>query len=148
MPKNFNGQPAEVLLVEDNEGDVVLTREALARGEVHVSLHDVGNGAEALAFLRREGPYADASRPDLILLDLNMPIMDGREFLGVLKNDRDLCTIPVVVLTTSEAEQDIVRSYELHASCYITKPVDFTQFRIIIQQLKDFWFTVARLPAS
>ena len=146
MPKRFTSHPAEILLVEDNEGDIVLTRAALAEGKVHVSLHDVRNGVEALAFLRREAPYTDAPRPDLILLDLNMPKMDGRELLVHLKDDQTLRAIPVVVLTTSEAEQDILRSYQLQASCYVTKPVDFSQFQTIIHDLKRFWFTMARLP--
>jgi chemotaxis family two-component system response regulator Rcp1 len=137
---------AQILLVEDNEGDALLTREALKDSKLHIELDRVCNGVEALSYLRREGEYHSADRPDLILLDLNMPKMDGRQLLDILKNDPDLKSIPVVVLTTSAAEMDIVKSYELQASCYITKPVDFDQFKIILDHLKEFWFTLVRLP--
>ena len=148
MPKKFNGQCAEVLLIEDNEGDAILTEEALLDSKTHISLHAVHDGEEALAFLRREGNYHDAVRPDLILLDLNMPRMDGRKFLEIVKREPSLASIPVVILTTSEAEQDILESYKLQASCFVTKPVDFSQFQTIVQQLSEFWFTVVRLPAT
>lgn len=138
----------EILLVEDDEGDVVMTREALDEGKVLNRLHVVGDGVEALSFLRREGTYADAPRPDLILLDLNLPRRDGRQVLGEVKNDPELRRIPVVVLTTSEAEEDILRSYDLHANAYVTKPVDFNRFVAVIQQIDDFFISVVRLPGS
>lgn len=138
----------EILLVEDDEGDVVMTREALDEGKVLNRLHVVGDGVEALSFLRREGAYADAPRPDLILLDLNLPRRDGRQVLGEVKNDPELRRIPVVVLTTSEAEEDILRSYDLHANAYVTKPVDFNRFVAVIQQIDDFFISVVRLPGS
>ena len=139
---------AEILLVEDNPGDVRLTREALKEGKIlnHVSV--VGDGVEALAFLRREDKYANAVRPDLILLDLNLPKKDGREVLAEIKADAGLKKIPVVILTTSAAEQDILKTYDLHANCYITKPVDLEQFIKIVQLIQDFWFTIARLPSG
>ncbi len=139
---------AEILLVEDNPGDVRLTREALKEGKIlnHVSV--VGDGVEALAFLRREDKYANAVRPDLILLDLNLPKKDGREVLAEIKADAGLKKIPVVILTTSAAEQDILKTYDLHANCYITKPVDLEQFIKIVQLIEDFWFTIARLPSG
>ena len=139
---------AEILLVEDNPGDVRLTREALKEGKIlnHVSV--VGDGVEALAFLRREDKYANAVRPDLILLDLNLPKKDGREVLAEIKADAGLKKIPVVILTTSAAEQDILKTYDLHANCYIIKPVDLEQFIKIVQLIEDFWFTIARLPSG
>ena len=140
------GKPVEVLLVEDNPGDVRLTLEALKDGKVNNHLSVVEDGVEALAFLRREGKYADASRPDLILLDLNLPKKDGREVLAEIKTDEDLKRIPVVVLTTSKAEEDILKTYNLHANCYITKPVDFDQFVIVVRLIEDFWFTIVKLP--
>ena len=135
-----------VLLVEDNPGDVRLTKEALRDGKMRNSLSVVGDGVEALAFLRREGQYGDAARPDLILLDLNMPKKDGREVLEEIKRDPDLKRIPVVILTTSSAEQDILKSYDLHANCYIAKPVDLEQFITIVKSIEDFWLTVVKLP--
>ncbi len=142
------GKPVEVLLVEDNPGDVRLTLEAFKEGKVNNRLSVVEDGVEALAFLRREGKYADASRPDLILLDLNLPKKDGREVLAEIKADEDLKRIPVVVLTTSKAEEDILKTYNLHANCYITKPVDFDQFVIVVRLIEDFWFTIVKLPRS
>ncbi len=142
------GKPVEVLLVEDNPGDVRLTLEALKDGKVNNHLSVVEDGVEALAFLRREGKYADASRPDLILLDLNLPKKDGREVFAEIKTDEDLKRIPVVVLTTSKAEEDILKTYNLHANCYITKPVDFDQFVIVVRLIEDFWFTIVKLPRS
>jgi two-component system, chemotaxis family, response regulator Rcp1 len=136
----------EVLLVEDNPGDVRLTREALREGKVFNHLSVARDGEEALAFLRREGPYADAPRPDVILLDLNLPRKDGREVLEAIKADATLRTIPVVILTSSEAERDIARAYELNANCYITKPVDLDQFITVVKSIEDFWFTVVKLP--
>lgn len=138
--------PIEVLLVEDNPGDVRLTREALIEGKVRNNLSVVPDGVEALAFLRREGRYAEAARPDVILLDLNLPRKDGREVLEEIKADPALRSIPVVVLTSSEAERDIARAYALHANCYITKPVDLDQFITVVKSIEDFWFTIVKLP--
>lgn len=137
-----------ILLVEDNAGDVRLTREALLEGKVSNELVVASDGVEALAILRREGVHHGAARPDLILLDLNLPKMDGREVLAAVKNDPALMRIPVVVLTTSKAEEDILRTYDLHANCYITKPVDFEKFVEVIKSIDDFWLTVVRLPPS
>ncbi len=141
-------EPIEILLVEDSPADVDLTREALEDAKVSNNLHVVADGVEALAFLRREGPYAEAPRPDLILLDLNLPKKDGREVLAEIKADPALRRIPVVVLTTSEAEQDIVRSYDLHANCYITKPVDLDAFIEVVRSIEGFWLAIVRLPAE
>jgi two-component system, chemotaxis family, response regulator Rcp1 len=140
------GRPIEILLVEDNPGDVRLTIEGLNEGKVRNNMHVAKDGVEALAFLRREGQYADAVRPDLILLDLNLPRKDGREVLADIKADSNLKTIPVVVLTTSRAEQDVLHSYELQANCYITKPVDLEQFIHVVKSIEDFWLTVVTLP--
>jgi chemotaxis family two-component system response regulator Rcp1 len=140
------GRPIEILLVEDNPGDVRLTMEGLTESKVHNNLHVARDGVEAMAFLRREGEHAAAVRPDLILLDLNLPRMDGREVLSAVKSDPKLKTIPVVVLTTSRAEQDVLRSYELQANCYITKPVDLGQFITVVKSIEDFWFTIVTLP--
>jgi CheY-like chemotaxis protein len=140
------GAPIEVLLVEDNPGDVRLTREALRDNKVHIHLSLVEDGVEAVTFLRREGKYANAPRPDLILLDLNLPRKDGREVLKEIKGDGDLKQIPVVILTTSTAEQDILRTYDFHANCYITKPVDFEQFLRVVKAIEDFWLIVVKLP--
>jgi chemotaxis family two-component system response regulator Rcp1 len=143
-----DGRPVEILLVEDNPGDVRLTIEALRDGKVYNHLNVARDGVEALAFLRREGAFGDAPRPDLILLDLNLPRKDGREVLADIKSDPALRTIPVVVLTTSRAEQDVMRSYELQANCYITKPVDLEQFIIVVQSIENFWLTIVTLPSS
>ena len=140
------GRPIEILLVEDNPGDVRLTIEGLNEGKVRNNLHVARDGVEALAFLRREGELHDAVRPDLILLDLNLPRKDGREVLADIKSDPDLKTIPVVVLTTSRAEQDVLHSYQLQANCYITKPVDLEQFIMVVKSIEDFWLTVVTLP--
>jgi len=140
--------PIEILLVEDNPGDVELTREALEESKVHTRLSVARDGVEALAFLRREGAHADATTPDLILLDLNLPKKDGRAVLADIKADPVLRHIPVVVLTSSQAEQDILRAYELHANCYVTKPVDLDQFIRIVQSIEQFWFTVVKLPRT
>ena len=139
-------EPIEVLLVEDNPGDVRLTREALKEGKVRNNLSVAPDGVEALAFLRRQGKYADAPRPDVILLDLNLPKKDGREVLEEIKADPALRSIPVVILTSSDAERDIVRAYSLHANCYITKPVDLDQFITVVKSIEDFWFTIVKLP--
>jgi chemotaxis family two-component system response regulator Rcp1 len=140
------GRPVEILLVEDNPGDVRLTREALREGKVRNRLSVATDGAEAIAFLRRQGEFADATRPDLILLDLNLPRKDGREVLAEIKADPALKYIPVVVLTSSKAEEDVLRAYDLHANCYVTKPVDFDQFIRVVKSIEDFWFTIVQLP--
>ncbi len=141
-----NGHPIEILLVEDNPGDVRLTEEAMREAKMRNRLHVVEDGVEAMAFLRREGRFADAPRPDLILLDLNLPRKDGRAVLAEVKADPDLKRIPVVVLTTSQAEEDVIRAYDLHANCYVTKPVDFDQFMTIVKQIDQFWVKVVTLP--
>jgi len=138
----------DVLLVEDDPGDVYLIREAFAHNKVGNALHVVSDGVEALDFLRRRGPFADAPRPDLVLLDLNLPRRDGREILGEIKADEDLRTIPVVVLTTSEAEEDIARSYDLGANAYVTKPVDFDRFIEVVRTIDDFFVTVVKRSPS
>ena len=140
------GRVIEILLVEDSSTDVLLAEEALEGANVRNNLSVVKDGVEAMAFLRKEGKYADAPRPDLILLDLNMPRKDGREVLAEVKSDDDLKIIPVVVLTTSKAEQDVVKAYGLHANCYISKPVDFDQFAAVIRAIEQFWFNVVLLP--
>ena len=139
-------KPIDILLAEDNPADVRLTQEALRDAKVCTNLSVVADGVEAMAFLRREGEYGDAPRPDLILLDLNMPRMDGRETLAEIKSDPDLRRIPVVILTISAAEQDILRSYDLHANCYVTKPVNLDRFMRIVKSVDNFWLTVAKLP--
>lgn len=144
----MSARPIEILLVEDNPGDVRLTREALVDGKVNNNLHVVIDGVDAMAFLRREGRYADAVRPDVILLDLNLPRKNGREVLAEVKADLELRRIPVVVLTTSEAEEDVLRAYEHHANCYITKPVDLDQFLKVVRSIEDFWFTIVKLPSA
>ena len=141
-------RPVNILLVEDNPGDVRLTQEGLKESKVLNNLRVVGDGVEALAFLRRQGQYADAFRPDMILLDLNLPREDGREVLAEIKTDPDLKRIPVVVLTTSRAEEDILRSYDLHANCYITKPVDLEQFIKVVHAIEEFWVTIVTLPSG
>ena len=146
MASEQAAKPVEVLLVEDDPGDVLLTEETLLGSKIRTNLHVVGDGVEALAFLRKEGAYAAVPRPDLILLDLNMPRKDGREVLADIKEDTDLKTIPVAVLTTSSQDEDILKSYQLHANCYITKPVGLDQFATVVQSLEDFWFAIVRLP--
>ncbi len=141
-----NSRPIEILLVEDNPGDVRLTIEGLNEGKVRNNLHVARDGVEAMAFLRGEGEFVGMVRPDLILLDLNLPRKDGREVLQELKSDPRLRTIPVVVLTTSRSEVDVLRSYELQANCYITKPVDLEQFITVVRSIEDFWLTVVTLP--
>ncbi len=141
------GTPIEILLVEDNLGDVRLTEEALKEAKIKNNMTVATDGEEALAVLRRTMPHDGAPRPDLILLDLNLPRKDGREVLAEIKNDDDLKRIPVFVLTTSAAEQDVVRSYELHANCFITKPVDLDQFIEVVKGIENFWLTIVTLPS-
>ena len=141
-------KPIEILLVEDNEGDVRLMQEALKDSKLTNSVQVMTDGEKALAFLRRLGPYGNAVRPDLILLDLNLPKMNGRQVLAEIKSNKDLRRIPVVVLTSSEAEQDILQAYDLHANCYITKPVDLEQFIIVVKAIEEFWFLIVKLPSS
>ena len=141
-----HGRPIEILLIEDNPGDARLALEAIREGKVHNNFTWLADGFEALAFLRREGKHAQAPRPDLILLDLNLPRKDGREVLAEIKEDENLRRIPVVVLTTSEAEEDILRAYHLQANCYISKPVDLEQFIKVVKSIEDFWLTIVKLP--
>jgi two-component system, chemotaxis family, response regulator Rcp1 len=146
MTPQPSSRPVEILLVEDNPGDVRLTREALKEGKVRNNLHVATDGVDALAFLRREGKFEGATRPDLILLDLNLPRKDGREVLEEIKREPELRAIPVVILTSSQAEQDIVRAYDLHANCFITKPVDLDQFITVVRSIEEFWFAIVKLP--
>ena len=139
-------RPIEILMVEDNPGDVRLAMEALKEGKVRNHMHTVGDGEEALVFLRRQGQYAQVPRPDLILLDLNLPKKTGQEVLAEIKEDPDLRRIPVVILTVSQAEADILKTYNLHANCYITKPVDLDRFIEVVKSIEDFWLTVVMLP--
>ncbi len=136
----------DILLVEDNPGDARLLREALAEAKIRNRLHVVADGAEALAYLRRQDTFAAAVRPDLILLDLNLPGKDGREVLAEIKRDEDLRRIPVVILTTSQAEADVARAYDLHANAYVTKPLDIEQFITVVKSIEDFWLTIVKLP--
>ena len=145
---NELGRPVDILLVEDNPGDVRLTREALRDGKVWNNFHHVRDGVEAIDFLKRRGDYADMPRPDLILLDLNLPRKDGREVLEEIKEDRNLRMIPVVVLTTSSAEEDVLRSYGLHANCYIVKPIDLEQFLNVVKAIENFWVCIVKLPGT
>ncbi len=147
MSDGFHVRAAEILLVEDNPGDARLTLEALADSKIRNTVHHVEDGATALALVRREGEYAHAPRPDLILLDLNLPGLDGRDVLAAIKSDPALRSIPVVVLTTSQAETDICRSYELQANSYVVKPIDFEQFAKVVYAIEDFWFQIVRLPS-
>ncbi|NJD61529.1 MAG: response regulator [Deltaproteobacteria bacterium] len=146
MSGEGNARPIEILLVEDNPGDVRLTEEALKEGKVINHLTVAWDGEEAMAILRREGKHAKAPRPDILFLDLNLPKKDGREVLEEIKKDPKLKIIPVVVLTTSQDEQDVLKSYKLHANCYITKPVDLTQFMNVVSTIEDFWFSIVVLP--
>jgi len=139
-------KPIEILMVEDNPGDVRLTLEALKEGKVRNNLHTVADGEEAMKFLRRQGAYSKVPRPDLVLLDLNLPKKNGREVLAEIKDDPDLKRIPVVILTVSKAEQDIIKSYNLHANCYITKPVNLEQFIQVVRSIEDFWLSIVMLP--
>ena len=142
----MNVEAVEILLVEDSPGDVRLTQEALKDSKLYNNLNVVPDGVDAIAFLRRQGNYTNAPRPDLILLDLNLPRMDGRQVLQEIKNDENLKRIPVVVLTTSSNETDIFITYNLHANCYISKPVDFTQFINVVKSIESFWFSIVKLP--
>jgi CheY-like chemotaxis protein len=146
IPPDQPLKPIDVLLVEDDPGDTLMIKEAFEDNKVRNRLSTVADGVEALAFLRREGEFGDAPRPDLILLDLNLPRKDGRQVLEEIKDDAELRTIPVVVLTTSEAEEDILRSYALHANAYVTKPVDFDRFIEVVRQIDEFFVEVVRLP--
>lgn len=148
MQNKNNFLPVEILLVEDNPGDVRLTKEALKEGKVSNNLHVTMDGMEALAFLRKEGEFSDVPTPDLILLDLNLPKKDGREVLADIKEDPTLKRIPVVILTTSTAEEDIFKTYNLHANCYITKPVDLEQFIKVVKAIDDFWLSMVKLPTE
>ncbi len=144
----MNGMnPIEILLVEDNTGDVRLTQEALKEAKVHNHLTVASDGVEALAILRKQGNYAAAVTPDIILLDLNLPKMSGTEVLAQIKKDEALKQIPVVIVTSSKAEEDVAKSYNLHANCYVTKPIDLDQFIKMVRSIEDFWFTIVRLPA-
>lgn len=146
VERNEGSGPVEILLVEDNPGDMRLTQEALKEGKVYSNLHWARDGVEALEFLRNQGKHVKAPRPDIILLDLNLPKKDGREVLSVIKNDEQLKNIPVVILTTSKAEEDVVRSYNLHANCYVTKPVDLEKFISVVHAIDRFWLTIVTLP--
>jgi two-component system, chemotaxis family, response regulator Rcp1 len=146
MPEIATGKPLEILLVEDNPGDVRLTMEALKGGRVRNTIHVVEDGVQAMDFLYRQGHYGAVPRPDLILLDLNLPKKDGREVLGEVKQDPDLKRIPIVILTSSAAEEDILRAYDLSANCYITKPVDLNQFLRVLKSIEDFWLVIVKLP--
>ena len=148
MAKHRDSQPIDILMVEDSLDDIEITMEALKNTKINNNLVSVRDGVEAMALLRKEGEYEDAARPDLILLDLNMPRMDGRQVLEQIKSDPDLQKIPVVVLTTSAAEEDVLKAYELHANCYITKPVGLEQFAKVVTSIEDFWFSVVRLPSE
>lgn len=143
-----NSEPIEILLVEDNPGDARLAFEALKESKVHNNLHHVVDGVEAMRFLRREGEYADAALPDLILLDLNLPRKDGREVLAEVKADPEFKLIPVVILTTSAAERDLLKSYDLHANAYVVKPIDLNQFIEVVQSIEIFWFSIVKLPPT
>ncbi len=145
---SIQGRPAEILLVEDNPGDVRLAKEGLKESKVTNNLHVVDDGVEAIDFLHKEGKYADAVTPDLILLDLNLPRKDGREVLAEIKADEHLRRIPVVVLTTSKSEEDVIKTYNLHANCYVTKPVDLDQFVKIVKSVNNFWFEMVTLPTE
>ncbi|MBN1669943.1 MAG: response regulator [Kiritimatiellae bacterium] len=146
MSMGEDTRPIEILLVEDNPGDVRLTKETLKDSKVCNNLTVATDGEEALAILRRQDPYVGAQRPDIILLDLNLPKKDGREVLAEIKSDAELRSIPVVILTTSKAEEDILRTYQLHANCYVNKPVDLDQFMKIVNAIENFWFTIVKLP--
>lgn len=141
-----SGRPIEILLVEDSPGDVRLTQEVLKEAKVRNQLHIVSDGVKAMTFLRREGKYANSPRPDLILLDLNLPKKDGREVLSEIKSDENLRRIPVVILTISKSEEDVFKSYDLYANCYVTKPVDLNQFLKVVKSIEDFWLTIVKLP--
>ena len=146
MSETKSVEPIDILLVEDNPGDVRLAREALKDSKLLNRLHHAADGEEALNFLRRKGKFSDAPRPNLILLDLNLPKKDGRQVLAEIKEDDGLKRIPVVILTVSSAEEDILKTYNLHANCYITKPIDLNQFLKVVKSIEDFWLTIVKLP--
>ena len=146
MKQQDDNKLVDILLVEDNEGDARLAKEAMRDSKIRNTLHHVSDGEEAMAFLRKEGKYAKAPRPDLVLLDLNLPKKDGRQVLAEIKNDDELKRIPVVILTVSSAEEDILKSYNLHANCFITKPIDLSQFMKVVRSVEDFWLTIVKLP--
>ena len=146
MNNEESSKTIEILLVEDNPADIRLAQEAFKDAKVRNILHTVGDGVEAMAFLRRQGKYAEVGRPDLILLDLNLPKKDGREVLAEIKTDERLKLIPVVILTVSKDEEDILKTYNLHANCYITKPIDFEQFMKVVKSIEEFWLTIVKLP--
>ena len=148
LKKKFSMSPVEILLVEDNPGDVRLTQEALDEARVINRLSVVEDGMDAMDFLYREGTYSEAPRPDLILLDLNLPKKDGREVLAEVKDDATLKQIPIIVMTTSKAEEDIIKTYNLHANCYITKPVDFDEFIGVVKSIENFWLSIVKLPGN
>jgi two-component system response regulator len=138
--------PIDILIIEDNEGDARLIKEVLSDGKIANLLHNVKDGVQAMAFLRKEGSYVNVVMPDLIILDLNLPKKDGREVLSEIKDDPELKKIPVVIMTTSQAEEDILKSYNLHANCYITKPIDLNQFIKVVKSIEEFWFSIVKLP--
>ena len=148
MDGNETPRPIDILLVEDDPGDVLLTKKALQTGQLLKSLNIANDGVEALSYLRKEGKFSEAPSPDLILLDLNMPQMDGREVLAEIKQHPEWKRIPVVVLTTSDADKDIIKSYDLQASCYVTKPVSLGQFKDVVNAIQDFWLSVVKYPAK
>ena len=146
MNRHQTGQPVEILLVEDNPGDQRLAKEALKGGKIINTLSIVEDGVEALDYLYRRGKYSKATRPDLIILDLNLPRINGKQVLETIKTDENLRRIPVVILTISQAEEDIIKSYNLHANCYVTKPLDIDQFNKVVQSIQEFWFAIVKLP--
>lgn len=148
MENMYQGRPVKILLVEDNPGDVRLTQEVLKEGSVHNEMYVARDGLEAISFLQRQGKNQNAERPDVILLDLNLPGINGREVLAAIKEDAQLKRIPVIILTTSDDEQDIFKSYDLHANAYVTKPVDLDKFIDIVKQIEGFWLSVVRLPGE
>jgi two-component system, chemotaxis family, response regulator Rcp1 len=148
MMDNSNFKLIDILVVEDNPGDALLIMEVLKSNKIHNSLHVVKDGVEAMNFLYQKGEYSEVPRPDLIFLDLNLPKMDGREVLAELKSDDELKHIPVVVMTMSQSEEDILRSYNLHANCYVTKPIDLDQFVKVVESIEDFWFSLVKLPSK
>lgn len=148
MNNQYHGEPIDILLVEDNPGDVRLAQEVFKEAKVKNDLHVVNDGVEAMAFLRKEGKYKDAERPDIILLDLNLPKKTGHEVLAEIKSDDNLKRIPVVILTVSKDEEDVMKSYNLYANCFITKPVDLNQFLNVVKSIEDFWLTIVKLPKN
>jgi len=148
MKQQDNSKMVDILLVEDNEGDARLAMEAMRDSKIRNKMHHVSDGEEAMAFLHKEGKYTNVSRPDLVLLDLNLPKKDGRQVLAEIKEDDELKRIPVVILTVSSAEEDILKTYNLHANCYITKPIDLSQFMKVVHSIEDFWLTIVKLPSG